>query len=255
MSARVTGDTPAFSGFEPADHEVFGIRDFAKGMAAIRSRVTPKLTALGASLSPRLTAALGEPFFPHVAKHMRRTVNTPPETWVAFGRDPRKYKMYAFLGVVASGRGVDVRLVLKDEAAGDKRVLADALDRERTRLPDLFAATPDLGWYLGLPGRPRSPAEPPIAVGDLPSGFWEDLAAALRARKSSLVEIGVGWPKGDRLLAGPAFERTALRAMASLYPLYRLATAPGATLSGKRRGSSASDASTASRGRLAADRA
>lgn len=231
---RARTDILTFSGFEPADHQVFAITDFVKGMAAIRSRVTPKLTALGESLAPRLTAALGEPFFPHVAKHMRRSVNTPPETWVAFGRDPRKYKMYAFLGVIASRRGVDVRLVLKDEAEGDKATLADALARERKRLPDLLAATPDLGWYLGLPGRPRKPGEGPILVADLPQAFWADLAESLRTRKSSLVEIGMGWPKGDRLLAGPEFERAALRAMASLYPLYRLATTPGARLDGKR---------------------
>lgn len=230
QAARPEALAAAFAGFDPTDQQVFAVRDFVKGMAAIRARVTPKLTALGASLAPRLTATLGEPFFPHVAKHMRRTVNTPPETWVAFGRDPRKYKAYAFLGIIASGRGVDVRLVLKDEAERDKRTLAEAIERERTRLPEILGAVPDLGWYVGLPGKPRKPGEPSIPVADLPEGFWADLADALRTRKSALVEVGMGWGKGDRLLSGPKFERHALRAMASLYPLYRLATVPGERL-------------------------
>lgn len=222
--------TVAFAGFEPADYQVFAIKDFAKGMAALRARVSPKLAALGEALCPRLSAAVGEPFFPHVAKHMRRTVNTPTETWVALGRDPKKYKMYAFLGVVASGRGVDVRLVLKDEAAGDKRTLADAILRERRRLADLFAAQSDLGWFLGLPGKPRKADEPPIPVSRLPEGFWEEVAEGLRRRASSLFDIGFAWPRTDRRLAGPEFERMALCAMVSLYPLYRLATTPGARL-------------------------
>ncbi len=234
MRASTSGaDTRAFTGFEPADYQVFGITDFAKGMAAIRSRVTPKLTALGETLAPRLTAAVGEPFFPHVAKHARRTVNTPPETWMALGRDPRKYKAYAFLGVIASGRGVDVRLVLKDEAEVDKATLAGALVRERKRLPELLATTQELGWYLGLPGKPRKPQEGPIALADLPGGFFEGMAETLRTRKSAIVDVGMGWPREDRRLAGPEFERLALRAMASLYPLYRLATRPGARLDGQ----------------------
>lgn len=238
MTAPPTGRlAPDFRGFEPADHAAFAIADFASGMAAIRARVTPKLAALGEALAPRLTVALGEPFFPHVAKHARRTVNTPPETWVALGRDPRRYKRHAFLGIVASVRGVDVRLVLKDEAEADKRVLADGLERERTRLPELLATLPDLGWYLGVPGRPREPDEPPVRVAELPDGFWRELARTLRTRKASLVEVGMGWPKGDRIVRGPGFERAALRAMTALYPLYRLATTPGARLDGGSLGS------------------
>jgi uncharacterized protein YktB (UPF0637 family) len=217
-------ETPAFGGFDSADYQVFAIKDFAKGMTALRARVTPKLAALGGALAPRLAAAVGEPFFPHVARHARRTVNTPPETWVALGRDPKKYKTYAFLGVVASGRGVDVRLVLKDEAAGDKRTLADAILRERRRLADLLAALPDLAWYLGLPGKPRKPAEDPLPVSRLRDAFWEEAAEGLRTRASSLFDIGFAWPRTDSRLAGPGFERVALRAMVSLYPLYRLAT-------------------------------
>ncbi|MDI1744347.1 DUF1054 family protein, partial [Staphylococcus aureus] len=35
----------------------------------------------------------GETFYPHVAKHARRSVNPPKDTWVAFATNKRGYKM------------------------------------------------------------------------------------------------------------------------------------------------------------------
>ncbi|HWP35186.1 MAG TPA: DUF1054 family protein [Thermodesulfobacteriota bacterium] len=224
-----SGALPPFGGFEEADYRVFTIRTFAEAMAAIRARVTPKLEALGARLAPALSAASGEPFFAHVARHARRTVNPPPETWVAFGRDPRKYKPFAYLGVVVGARGVDVRLVLKDESR-DKATLADALVRERRRLAGWLREVPGLAWYASLPGAPREPGEEPVPVASLGARFLDDLADALRTRKAQEVELGFGWPKGDRRLAGPGFERLALRSLVTLVPLYRLATRPTARL-------------------------
>ena len=32
-------------------------------------------------------------FYPHVAKHARRSVNPPKDTWVAFATSKRGYKM------------------------------------------------------------------------------------------------------------------------------------------------------------------
>jgi hypothetical protein len=223
---------PAFVGFHPADYQVFRIKDFAAGMAALRARVTPKLGALGESLAPKLTATLGEPFHAHVAKHARRTVNTPHETWVAFGRDPRKYKAFAFLGLVAHAKGLDARLVLKDEAMIDKRVLADALRRERDGARAVLAGIPGLAWYQGLPGKPRAPDAPPIPVADLPPDFLDDLADSLRTRKSAIAEFGVPFTAADPRLASAEVEQLALRALTSLHPLYRLATRPRARVFG-----------------------
>jgi uncharacterized protein YktB (UPF0637 family) len=61
-------------------------------MEEIRTRIRPKLEALGKSVTPGVARCAGGETFAHVAKHARRTVNPPDDTWVAFGPDARGYK-------------------------------------------------------------------------------------------------------------------------------------------------------------------
>ncbi len=220
----------SFTGFEETDYRVFDIQGFLPRMAAIRSRITPKLALLGEPVAEGLTKATRELFVAHVAKHARRTVNPPPETWVAFGRDPRKYKPFAHLALVVNSRGVDARLVLKPEAL-DKPTLAGGLVRERKALAAFFEEMPGLGWYLPVPGRGRwEPGDPPTPIEALPGGFWEELSEALRTRKTSAFEIGFALPKESRTLGASDFQRFAVRALLTLFPLYWLAVKPGARL-------------------------
>ena len=80
----------------------------------------PRLVKLGGELAPELARKLHLEFFPHVAKHARRTVNPPPETWAAFGPSPRGYKRYGYLALCISGAGLHARVVVKSEA--DRRL-------------------------------------------------------------------------------------------------------------------------------------
>ena len=82
----------AFDGFTAKDFLVFAIPDFAGRMAAIKKQIQPKLFALAEEISPKLKVVAGSDIFFHVAKHMRRTVNPPDDTWVAFGPEKRGYK-------------------------------------------------------------------------------------------------------------------------------------------------------------------
>src|SRR5258705_13246055 len=92
--------------FSCSDFKVFEIPGFAERMAAIRANIQPRLTSIGNALAPRLSSLVDVPLFVHVAKHMRRTVNPPDDTWAAFGRDPRGYKKDAHFRVAVSGQGV-----------------------------------------------------------------------------------------------------------------------------------------------------
>ena len=89
--------------FTGKDFRVFGIPAFADRMAAIRARIQPRLASIGEALAPRLSGLIDAPLHVHVAKHMRRTVNPPDDTWAAFGRDPRGYKKDAHFRVSVSG--------------------------------------------------------------------------------------------------------------------------------------------------------
>ena len=62
-------------------------------MEALNKHVRPQLHELGEYFSQYLEATTGEVFYPHVAKHARRSVNPPKDTWVAFATNNRGYKM------------------------------------------------------------------------------------------------------------------------------------------------------------------
>src|SRR3989442_8931571 len=72
--------------FVTGDFKVFDVEGFRPRMAELRSRVRPKLEVLGKSLAPSVSRSLGGEVFAHVAKHARRTVNPPDDTWVALDR-------------------------------------------------------------------------------------------------------------------------------------------------------------------------
>ncbi len=106
-------------GFSRGDFEVFAIEGFSARMAKIYERISPRLVRLGIELAPELSRKLHMEFFAHVAKHMRRTVNPPDETWAAFGPSRAGYKRYGYLALCISGAGIHARAIVKSDA--DKR--------------------------------------------------------------------------------------------------------------------------------------
>jgi uncharacterized protein YktB (UPF0637 family) len=82
-----------FSGFTKEDFGVFTKDGFEERMDALKSTIRPKLEILGNHFAPTLTTITGDEMFPHVAKHARRSVNPPKDTWVAFSSNARGYKM------------------------------------------------------------------------------------------------------------------------------------------------------------------
>ncbi|UXR78972.1 MULTISPECIES: DUF1054 domain-containing protein [unclassified Staphylococcus] len=79
--------------FKQDDFKVFEVEGLAERMAALDAHIRPQLRALGDYFSEYLESVTGETFYPHVAKHARRTVNPPKDTWVAIATNPRGYKM------------------------------------------------------------------------------------------------------------------------------------------------------------------
>ncbi len=82
-----------FSGFSNEDFDLFKIEGLEPRMEELIRRVRPKLDFLGNHFTPSLTALTGQEMFAHIAKHARRTVNPPNDTWVAFANNKRGYKM------------------------------------------------------------------------------------------------------------------------------------------------------------------
>jgi uncharacterized protein YktB (UPF0637 family) len=200
-------------GFSREDFEVFGIPSFAERMQGITERVRPKLTALGERLQPALKKLAKNDVFPHVAKHARRTVNPPPETWVAFGPSPRGYKKYGYFGLALSRGGLHTRIVVKDEAP-DRPHMAKVLIERADVLAKVFAehtvARYDRWKYTGIPELTKPTAD-----------FWQVVAETL-AKKTGGLDVGLGWPVNRAL---KLTDKQILEAFASLLPLYEITQA------------------------------
>lgn len=201
-------------GLTRPDFEVFTIGGFADRMAMIQEQVRPKLVRIGRQLAPELASKLGLELFPHVAKHARRTVNPPPETWCAFGPSAKGYKRYGYLALCVSAAGAHARMVVKTEA--DRRPQIAQLLRQRARtLARLFAGTP-LARYdqWDFKDLPRD--------GIAGERFWQE-AADLVGKKSGVLDVGFGWPAREAVTLDRADLLDAYRELKPLYEICRAA--------------------------------
>jgi uncharacterized protein YktB (UPF0637 family) len=197
-----------FPGFQPADFELFSVPDFAGRMGAIRAQLRPKLAALGQDLNAPIQEAVALPTHPHVAQHMRRRVNPPVETWVAFARDRRGYKRWTHYRVAVSGDGVRVTVFVEDDA-DDKAPFGANLARQSKKLASELGKVPGLKWYtLDLEGK---------------ASAAQLAAAGERLQRVKMLKFQAGVPLSPEealKLSPEQFEEWALRQVAALKPLY-----------------------------------
>jgi len=83
-----------FNGFLDKDFETFKIDGLDNRMNAIRERLQPKFKEIGAELNEDLSMILGNDMYLHIAKHARRKVNPPKDTWLAISSNRRGYKQH-----------------------------------------------------------------------------------------------------------------------------------------------------------------
>ncbi len=83
-----------FTGFTKEDFDAFTIEGLAPRMEAIRTRVQPKFMAIGDDLLDEVTILAEQEMHFHYAKHLRRSVNPPKDTWMAFCHNKRGYKQH-----------------------------------------------------------------------------------------------------------------------------------------------------------------
>src|SRR5262245_65867770 len=88
--------------FVAADFKVFDVKGFQPRMTEIRARIRPKLEAFAHCLAPAIAHSTGGETFAHVAKHDRRTINPPDDTWVEFCADAHAYTKHAHFKVAVS---------------------------------------------------------------------------------------------------------------------------------------------------------
>jgi uncharacterized protein YktB (UPF0637 family) len=204
-------------GLAPKDFRVFDLPGFAERMAAIRAQVRPKLEALGAGLATDVVRLAGTEIYAHVARHARRTVNPPDDTWVAFGPDRRGYKKAPHFKIAVSRHCVRFLFELGPEFAA-KAEWARAWRREAPRLRRSLARAAGLGWF-----RNEHDEEPTARLADLDADGWARLAEALTRTRDGQLVLGrrVDAAEASRW-TGADYARAARETFGALRDCFRL---------------------------------
>jgi len=203
--------------FVAADFKVFDASGFPARMAEIRTRLRPKLDAFGHSLAPGVGRATAGDVFTHVAKHARRTVNPPDDTWVAFGPDASGYKKHTHFKVAISRHCVRFLFEVGPEHS-DKKRWAAAWKKSAGKLAPVLHRVKGLAWFKN-----EHDETPAAFLAELePDGVASLADALLRTRDGQLVlgravssDEAARWTEAQ-------YRASALETFRALAPLYRL---------------------------------
>jgi uncharacterized protein YktB (UPF0637 family) len=205
------------SAFGTADFKVFEVKGFQPRMQEIRARIRPKLEVLGHSLAPAIQRTTGEAMFAHVAKHARRTVNPPDDTWVAFAGNQRGYKKHPHFKVAVSGHCVRFLFEVGPEHA-DKKRWAAAWRKSAPKLGPVLRRVRGLAWFKN-----EHDEEPAAALSDLSQEQLGELADELTRTRDSQLVLGRTVPVAEAARWTEAqYREAALETFRALAPLYRL---------------------------------
>lgn len=134
-----------FNGFTEEDFRTFTIDGLDERMTAIQTRIQPKFREIGQDLTDYLSAHLGNEMYLHIAKHARRTVNPPNDTWLAIGENKRGYKKHPHFQVGLFDDHVFIWLALIYELDFKSEIAKEYIRsfEELKNLPDNFVVSLD----------------------------------------------------------------------------------------------------------------
>src|SRR5262245_17252870 len=203
--------------FVAADFKVFAVTGCRPRMAESRTRVRPKLEAFGHSLAPGVSRAIAGDVFTHVARHARRTVNPPDDTWVAFGPDVRGYKKHCHFKVAVSRHCVRFLFEVGPEHA-DKKRWGAAWKRSAGQLGPVLRRVRGLAWFKN-----EHDEEPAASLVDVPVERLAQLAEELTRTRDGQIVLGrvVAAEEAGRWTEAQ-YRTAALETFRALAPLYRL---------------------------------
>ncbi|WP_110929286.1 YktB family protein [Bacillus massiliglaciei] len=132
--------------FTEKDFDVFQIDGLDARMEALKENIRPKLEGLAEQFTPKLSIQTGDELHAHVAKHARRTINPPNDTWVAFAANSRGYKMLPHFQIGLWGTHAFIWFAVIYEAPNKAEIgkeLEDNLDRLYKEIPSHFVWSKD----------------------------------------------------------------------------------------------------------------
>lgn len=132
-----------FAGFIGQDFDSLTVPGLEPRMEAIITNIRPKLEELGGAIAPYLSALCGEEMFPHVAKHARRTINPPEDTWIAWSSSKRGYKALPHFQVGMFSTHLFIIFAVIYESP-NKESIANYLEKHAAKVQKLVPA--DFYW-------------------------------------------------------------------------------------------------------------
>jgi uncharacterized protein YktB (UPF0637 family) len=205
----------SFLGFTEADFDVFTIDGLDARMDALKLQIRPKLEELGKHFAPTLSSLAGDEMHYHVAKHARRTINPPKDTWVAFASNPRGYKMLPHFQIGLWETHVFIWFAVIYEAP-DKEAFGKKLAEN---INSIYSQTPQEFYWSGDHMKPDATLHSSMSKDELLSMFTR-----LQSVKKAEILCGMNIPRdeatkldGEEMLARIEF------VFKEILPLYKLA--------------------------------
>lgn len=201
--------------FTDQDFEVFSVAGLEARMEVLIERVRPKLEMLGAELAPYISALVGEEMFVHVAKHARRTVNPPIDTWVAWAANKRGYKALPHFEVGMFGTHLFVIFAIIYESP-NKIVFANHLE---VQLKKTMKNVPNNFYWSMDHMKPEGTTHQNMSEQD-----FARLIEKLKQVKKAEVMCGLRIPKAEAVkLTADELIHTIQDTFEKLLPLYKMA--------------------------------
>ncbi|WP_028611177.1 YktB family protein [Paenibacillus harenae] len=202
-------------GFTQADFDVFQLQGLEERMEAIQQQIQPKFRAIGQQLSAGIAVHAGIEMHLHVARHARRKVNPPKDTWLAIGSNKRGYKAHPHFQLGLFDDHLFIWLAFIYEVPNKKAIAASLLKQ----IDQVIAAVPH-DYVLSMDHMKKDSA----AVSGMTRRDWKEALVRFRDVQKAELLIGRHVQAGDPLLQdGDALLRFASSTCEALMPIYRLA--------------------------------
>lgn len=205
----------AFTGFNESDFAAFQIDGLEARMEAIQTRIQPKFKALGDSLCEDIALAAGSEMHVHIARHARRKVNPPKDTWMAFCHNKRGYKQHPHFQIGLFDDHAFMWFALIYELPEKRKIAADYL-----RKIDTVRRTIPKDYVISFDHMKKDA----VQAGSLSKAALQKELERFRDVQKVELLIGRHIPADDPAVKdGETFVRMAKETFTALMPLYRLA--------------------------------
>jgi uncharacterized protein YktB (UPF0637 family) len=205
----------AFTGFAPNDFATFKIDGLENRMSAIKERIQPKFKVLGDMLCNETAMLAGNEMYLHIARHARRKVNAPKDTWLAICDNKRGYKQHPHFQVGLFDDHVFVWFALIYELP-HKKAIAESYLRQLKKIKKLIPKD----YVISFDHMQKES----VAAGKLSEKEWRHGLERFRDIQKVELLIGRHFLADDPILQdGEAFSQQAKAIVESLIPLYKMA--------------------------------